>query len=600
MRNSEKNYIFSEMLISYFADCNVECAFISPGSRNTPLTQALLNNKDIKTYSIVDERSSAYVALGFINANSYKRPVIIVTTSGTAVANLFPGIIEAYMSRTPIIVITADRPKRLIDTGANQTIYQNNIFGKYAFFFDARPYVKNIDKYFENYKQYKQGNKKSNSYEWPSSNTLRMFVRIIVDAAIDRGSAVDDDSEEREGPVHLNVPFDFDDPLYEKSKKIDFPEIDLYKDMVSRDLYLTGGSRLESVDYVKGLANPSKILIIYTDEEEKDYDDPRVLDQAEALQIPVFMDCRCLRFGKKYKNIITSYDFILKNYEINPNLILRYGPRPISKELNQLIDNHKEYKMDIYSEKGVLAGSDNRDPSEFLDYGNIKNNKSWFDKLINMQKAIENQIKSFFKVPKCHEGYIINTIISTMPKNSNLMIGNSSPIRDLDTFTFNLDKKINVYSNRGASGIDGLISTAIGMSIKKKTFNTLIIGDVSFYYDLTALNIAKNIPINLTIFIINNNGGHIFDRLDGLKTQKKSNYKKYWLTPVNLDIKSAAKTFDCNYQKINLNQYKKLDTIINQLDTKDKKINLVEIIVDSEKNYSNNKELEGKIKKLFN
>ena len=217
-----------------------------------------------------------------------------------------------------------------------------------------------------------------------------------------------------------------------------------------------------------------------------------------------------------------------------------------------------------------------------------------------MQKIVENEIISFFKSSKCHEGYIINNIVSILPQKSNLMIGNSSPIRDLDAFTFNLDKKINVYSNRGASGIDGLISTAIGMSIDKKSFNALIIGDVSFYYDLTALNIAKNIPINLTIFIINNNGGHIFDRLDGLKTQKKSNYKKYWLTPVNLDIKSAAKTFDCNYEKINLNHYKKLDTIINQLNTKDKKINLVEIIVDSKKHHSNDKELKDKIKKLFN
>ena len=179
------------------------------------------------------------------------------------------------------------------------------------------------------------------------------------------------------------------------------------------------------------------------------------------------------------------------------------------------------------------------------------------------------------------------------------MVGNSSPIRDLDSFTFNLDKKINVYCNRGASGIDGLISTAIGMSIRKKTFNALIIGDVSFYYDLTALNIVKNIPINLTIFIINNNGGHIFDRLDGLKNQNKRNYEKYWLTPVKLDIKNLAKAFDCNYQKINLNQYKKNDKIFNQLNTKDQIINLVEIVVNSEKHHSNNKKLEGKIKDLF-
>ena len=179
------------------------------------------------------------------------------------------------------------------------------------------------------------------------------------------------------------------------------------------------------------------------------------------------------------------------------------------------------------------------------------------------------------------------------------MVGNSSPIRDLDSFTFNLDKKINIYSNRGASGIDGLISTAIGVSINNKSFNALIIGDVSFYYDLTALNIANNIPVSLAIFVINNNGGHIFDRLDGLKNQSKSNYEKYWLTPVNLDIKSIAKAFNCHYHKIDLNQYEKIDKIINQVNIKDKKINLIEIMVDSEKHHLDNKEIEDRIKQLF-
>ena len=142
--NSQKNFVFSKTIISYFVAHGIKYAFISPGSRNTPLTQALLNNKDIKTYSIVDERSSVYVALGKIKSDRLKCPVLIVTTSGTAVANLFPGIVEAYMSKIPIIIITADRPKRLIGTGANQTIYQNKIFGKYAKFFDGSPYIKNL------------------------------------------------------------------------------------------------------------------------------------------------------------------------------------------------------------------------------------------------------------------------------------------------------------------------------------------------------------------------------------------------------------------------------------------------------------------------
>ena len=141
--NSERNYVFSKLLTVYFAHLGVRYALISPGSRNTPLTQTLVQNKYIKTYSVVDERSSAFVALGKTKSDRYKCPVIVVTTSGTAVANLFPGVIESYMSEIPMIIITADRPKKLIGTGTNQTIYQNKIFGRYAHFFDLSPHIKN-------------------------------------------------------------------------------------------------------------------------------------------------------------------------------------------------------------------------------------------------------------------------------------------------------------------------------------------------------------------------------------------------------------------------------------------------------------------------
>ena len=558
--NSEKNFIFSQMLISCFASWGIAYAFISPGSRNSPLTQALLKNKDIKTYSIVDERSSVYVALGKIKTDRLKRPILIITTSGTAVANLFPGIVEAYMSKIPIIVITADRPKRLVGTGVNQTIYQNKIFGRYAKFFDASTYIKNL------------------------SNEIEDFAKEIYSVATNNKTK---DLLSLPTPVHLNVPFD--EPLIETNYS---DNLLILEKPIKKKL-----NRIDSYTDMPEIKNFSKMIIVCTD-----ICDFKIIKAAEDFCIPIFMESRSLRFGKKSKVIISSYEMILKNYNIKPDIILRFGSRPISRLLNKFIDKNKTYLIQGYYEKGYNKSNWVNSDKVFKNLNKFKTNidKTWFNKIIKMQEMVENNIQSFFKASKCHEGYIINTIISRMPKNSNLMIGNSSPIRDLDTFTFNLDKKINVYSNRGASGIDGLISTAVGMSIDKKSFNVLIIGDISFYYDLTALNLAKNIPINLTIFIINNNGGHIFDRLDGLKEQKKSNYQNYWLTPVNLDIKSAAKTFNCNYQKINLNQYKKLDTIINQLNTKDKKINLVEIIVDSEKHNSNNTKLENKIKTLFN
>jgi len=178
-----------------------------------------------------------------------------------------------------------------------------------------------------------------------------------------------------------------------------------------------------------------------------------------------------------------------------------------------------------------------------------------------------------------------------IPLDSNLIIGNSSPIRDLDKFTFNKSLNINIFANRGASGIDGLISTSLGISLHKQSHTFLILGDISFFYDMSSLSIA--IPCNLTIIILNNKGGHIFDRLEGLSKEK--DYSKYWLTPQDLNIRSIANAFKCNYAQIN---YKELGKEKSKVFL-DKGINLIEINIDSEKHHLNNKEIEKNIKKIL-
>jgi 2-succinyl-5-enolpyruvyl-6-hydroxy-3-cyclohexene-1-carboxylate synthase len=177
------------------------------------------------------------------------------------------------------------------------------------------------------------------------------------------------------------------------------------------------------------------------------------------------------------------------------------------------------------------------------------------------------------------------------------MVGNSSPIRDLDKFTFNLEKKIKIFSNRGASGIDGIISTAIGVSIDQNTVNTLIIGDISFFYDLSSLINNTNIPLNLNIFILNNQGGHIFDRLKGLSSEEE--YEKYWLTPVKIDIKNIASLFNCSYTKIDTSNYNQLDSIVEQVNKKQQGIQLVEIKINSDKHDLIDKEINKNIKALL-
>jgi len=573
--NSKKNYLFSHLITSYFSSLGVRYAFISPGSRNTPLTQALINNKNIKTFSIIDERASAFIGLGKTKSDKSNQPVIVVTTSGTAVANLFPGIVESFMSKKSIIIITADRPKKLIGTGSNQTIYQDNIFGKYAKYFDSNNFIKKTEEYYKKYINEDQNSKLFN------------FIKNIYMTSI---CGINNERVNRDfspTPVHMNIPFD--EPLYFSGSQSSIPELKTNKITFKREYNSLG----RNLGY-----NHSKILIICTD-----ICDMSIIKATKKYHIPIFMESRSMRYEKVFKNIITSYDMIIKNEILKPDIILRFGSRPISKKLNQFLDQNKKitYLLQGFNEKDYKSNwIDTSKLNQYFKRNEKTIDKYWCDNLIKKQSIVKKHIDSFFKNIKSHEGNIISEIISYLPNKSNLMIGNSSPIRDLDTFTFNIDKSINVLSNRGASGIDGLISTAIGMSIDNKSFNALIIGDVSFYYDLSSLNIAKDIPISLTIFIINNQGGHIFDRLEGLKTQKISIYEKYWITPPELDIKSLSKAFNCNYNHIGPSQYEKIGTIINNIDLKDKKINLIEIKVDPRKHKLNNLKIEEKIRKALN
>ena len=570
MNDKQNNYFLSKVLIETYAQLGVEFAFVSPGSRNTPLMLALSDQKKIEVYNVVDERSSGYMALGaakmsLSDFSSMNKPSLLITTSGTAVSNLFPSITEAHMSSVPMIILTADRPKHLINTGANQTINQNNIFKGYVSDFIDVSELKNF-------------NQKS-----------------ISELAIDSYEK----STYNKGPVHINIPFDL--PLHVKDR--DKIKNSSYK-LSKLNLNKVAPEKIDIPDFKKF----SKPLIICTDNHSLV---PVLL--SESYNIPLFMECLGARYWEKRENIISNYEFILSHSSVEPDLILRFGSKPISNALNKFIDGKKNITY-LITEKSFNDDAENiihcNESSFFKEFIKLKfqYDSSWLNSLLTHQHKIENFLKHFFKKPKHHEGYIINQLISMLPNdgNINLMIGNSSPIRDIDKFTFNEQKYINrVFANRGVSGIDGLISTSIGLSIGYDPYNRyenatrkrnnnrcniLILGDISFFHDVSALINKNHIPSNLTIIILNNNGGHIFDRLEGLKNEK--DYSQYWLTPSNLDIKHIAKAFQCDYMKVS---YKNLSKI----SFSNQGIKIIEIIVNSDNHQEVNNLLDKEIKKLF-
>ena len=497
---------------------------ISPGSRNSSLTIGLTEHKHLNCFSIIDERSSAFFALGI--AKSTQTPVAVLSTSGTAAANFYPAVIEANLSRTPLLVLTADRPPYLINTGANQTIDQHDLFGRHI-----RTCI---------------------DMGLPSSieNLYAQLRRGFLNAA---GLSHNGHLVNPPGPVHLNFPFS--EPLI---------DLDEYNNPVDLNSHNFDRLNIEPInktppDYTgfpeildQTISETEKLLVICGEGLNRE-EQEGLVKLTELLNIPVLADSLSgLRFGLNSEVVCTNYDCYEENIP-TPDLILRFGKKPNSKNLNQFMDKFKEKTL-LFDP----AGRFNDDAGQVHSYSvsdvwnlfsqkeTVSNNNSEY---FNQLKQLESNYKFPDKDPFSEER-IVSYLFDCLPENSNIFIGNSLPIRHVDNCVQAMDKKINVFSNRGASGIDGINSTAMGMAVTDKNAdNFLLIGDVSFFHDLTGMQAAKYYNINLTIVVLNNGGGQIFNRLPYSKYGIKS-FDEFWITEPTLNIENAVNLFDGSYRKL--------------------------------------------------
>jgi len=536
-----RNILWSKIFIDQLAAFGVRYACISPGSRNTPLTYGLSKNRKIKSFINIDERSSAFFALGL--AKSTNKPVIVVTTSGTAVAELYPAIIEAYQQRTPLIICTADRPPELIGTGANQTINQHNIF-------------KNHIRWFRDLGLPSIG-----------ETGFHHLQKIAI-----KGYQIS--LTEDQGPVHLNFPFRKPLEPFSNTDEVSKKIFQLKPQLISsnKSLYhnTTGNGLAKSLGRLTDELTKTEKGIIIAGPMEYDRELIKGIKKLSTLlKYPVFVDglsqLRCSA-GKKDKNIISNFNSILKsdNFvgEHEPNIILQFGRTPTSSVLESFLEetNADRYLINIYGDKfdptrnakAILAV----EPKTFCDIllSSIKQKKiaryksNWLKDFICAEE-ISEKVKAGIieKVKFPNEPLIILDILKQVPSGSNIFIGNSLPVRDLDYFSSNLSKRLTIHFNRGASGIDGITSTALGIaSLKKPTF--LITGDLSFLHDLNALSIAAKYLIPLIIIVINNNGGGIFESLP--IAGKVKQFREYFITPHNLVLAVIVKSFGINHQLI--------------------------------------------------
>ncbi len=531
-----RNYFWANIFFDQLAEFGVKYACISPGSRSTPLTYALSQNKKIKSYVIIDERTSGFFALGI--AKQSNSPVVVVTTSGTAAAELYPAIIEAYQNRVPLIICTADRPAYLRNSGANQTINQDHLYNNFArFFYDIGLPQINLKKI----KQLKEAAK----------NSLDICTNKNV------------------GPVHINFPFEkplepnsFTDEIEEKILLESLPdELNTIRKNQSRTF------EQKDIKIIADLLRKNKnglITIGPGNFSDSFYSSLEYFSIKYAL--PIFADASSgLRFKSlPLSNLITNYDALIRSElfpkAFAPKFVLHFGRaltspkledyfsivKPKRYTINKFGDSHnpsRKFKVIKISEESFweyLIKSIDAEPNDF---------STELKKLKILDSDIEKiKLEIFSITKKINETGILLNIINSISPNSNLIIGNSVPIRDLDFFSSAVNKNVNVFQNRGASGIDGITSTALGICAQSKDPTYLVTGDLSFYYDINSLLIAKQYSIPLITILINNNGGAIFKFLP--IAEYKNVFDKYYLTSTNLSFKELTEAFGIDYKEL--------------------------------------------------
>lgn len=519
-----RNFFWADLFVNQISNYGIKHICISPGSRSTPLTLAFAQNRKFKKFVHVDERSAGFFALGLAKQTGF--PTVIVTTSGTAVAELYPAIIEAYIQRIPLIICTADRPESLQNTGANQTINQNNIYANHI-------------RYFAD-------------FGLPSlkRNKLKHYVKKIQ-TGLEISGLIDI------GPVHFNFPFikpleqnSFTDNIsYKMSEFLLNPMKQNYRQKSYNQIIKN------TVSLIKKSNKP--IIHCGWDNFSPDFYSNLVKFSIKN-KIPLFVDGTSeLRFIKKNNiSIIVNHNAFIENIKKEPDLIIQFGNAPTSQKMLKYINEFKAQRIlinqygdlkDPSVKKGKLFTIDPTDLLLKLNEQTFPNKikNDWFNQILTIDKQCEFKKNKIINISSFGlEPRIIPEILKLIPDNSNLFISNSLPIRDFDLFASKKQKNIKIYTNRGASGIDGIISTASGIASQSK-FNTyLLIGDLAFYHNISALSTINEMNISLTIILINNNGGGIFN---SLPIAEESNFEKYFITAQNLEFGKIVKAFGGNY-----------------------------------------------------
>ena len=499
-------YTFASELYAY----GVREVVISPGSRSTPLAIAFEAHPNIKTWIHPDERSAAFFALGLIKGS--ERPVAILCTSGTAAANYTPAIAESQISRIPLIVLTSDRPHELRSVGAPQAINQVNMFANYINFQFDMPVADGSQEML---------------------NTINYQMQIASQYLYGP----------HRGPIHFNLPFR--EPLT--------PDLEMTENLKSEHKILPHYQKNIDIQDIKNILKDKKGLIIVGDMQHQAVD--QILTYATIHDLPILADPLSQLRKYNHPNVITTYDLLYRSHlNIDADFIIRVGKPVISKKLNQWLTRTNAFqilvqnndKIDVFPTPPHISYEISaNDFFRSLVNEPTVNRKDWIERWQSIEAQSRKAITQHMS-QATDESAFVSTLIQKLTKDDALFVSNSMPIRDVDNLLF--DSEVEVYANRGANGIDGVISTALGMAVHKRV--TLLIGDLAFYHDMNGLLMAKLNDIHINVVILNNDGGGIFSYLPQ-KTAAEQYFERLFGTPTGLNFEYTAMLYDFSFKRLN-------------------------------------------------
>jgi 2-succinyl-5-enolpyruvyl-6-hydroxy-3-cyclohexene-1-carboxylate synthase len=535
--STNRNTALASALVEELARAGVRHACVSPGSRSAPLALALWREPSIRVWSHVDERCAGFFALGI--AQQTGDPAVVLTTSGTAGANVHPAVAEASEARLPLIVITADRPPELRGRGAGQTIDQLKLYG----------------------------------------SDVRWFCELGVARADDTGllhyrsagvRAVAESRSRPPGPVHLNVPLT--EPLAPDPAPGDVT--------ASNPLALAGradGRPLTSVppvvsepsdelvaSFAELVSNCTRGVVVAGRQRDQDLGST-VAAFANACGYPVLAEPTSqLRCGPHDRDLVVpAYDLVFRDLPeaLAPELVIRVGDMVTSKPVRTWLGEHPGCRQVVIDPDGAwnepTATADliaRADPvgllSVFAEQLASPADRAWQERWLAASAAAEDAVDGFFDAlgDELFEPRIHRDLAALVPSGSTVFVASSMPIRELETFLPASDRSLRFLANRGANGIDGVVSSGLGAAATAAGRTLLLTGDLALYHDMNGLLALRRLGVEATVVVLNNGGGGIFDFLP--IARHRDGYEELFGTPTGLDLSKVADLYETAFTRV--------------------------------------------------